>query len=474
MPIRTGSEYLAGIRDDREVWLEGKRVDDVTTHPQLEACARSVAEVYDLQHDPQYQDLLTMESPWSHDRVSLAYLEPHTVEDLIRRRHMIEFLMRRTGGTAGRLPEYMASIVVGLYDVRHLLGQVDPRFVDNIVEYMQHVRENDLSLTHSFADAPHDARLSRDKFENLRVVEERSDGVIIRGVKSVATLGPYADEYLALAPNRPGLSSDEIAYFAVPVATPGLRMYCRPSFSNVNVADHPLSTRFDEMDTWVIFDDVFVPRKRVFYLQRAESHRDILNQILSWAFYHILIRMACKAEVLAGIGAALADYLGKEDQVPVQLMLCELYSYAETLRAFITAAEADPVDSKTGLIIPNPTQITLGRIYGVDRQPQILQVIRELSGSGLVMAPGEAEMDNPDISSDVERYLIGPDSRAPERFRLLKLAWEYTCESFGSRQLLFEMHNAGAQLATQQRLVKTYDASEHMRLAKQLAGIPTD
>jgi 4-hydroxyphenylacetate 3-monooxygenase len=471
MPIRRGSEFLEGIRDEREVWLEGKRVDDVTAHPQLEGCAKALAEIYDLQHDPEHRDLLTMTSPTTGDPVSFGYAEPRSVDDLVRRRHMIEFLMRRTGGTAGRLPEYMASIVVGLYDVRHLLAEVDPEFETNAANYLEYVREHDLSLTHSFADAPHDARLPREKFENLRVVEERPDGIVIRGVKSVATLAPYADEYLALAPNRPGLSSDEIVYFAVPVATRGLRMYCRPSFSNVNLADHRLSTRFDEMDSWVIFDDVFVPRERVFYLQRTETHRDLFTQILSLAFYHILIRMACKAEVLAGIGAAISDYLGKQDQVPVQLALCELYSYVETLKAFIRAAEEEAVTSPSGLLIPNPTYITLGRIHGVDRHPHVLQLVRELSGSGLVMAPGEAEMDNPDISSDVERYLVGPDARAPERFRLLKLAWEYTAESFGSRQLLFEMHNAGAQLATQQRLIRTYDASDHVKLAKELAGI---
>jgi 4-hydroxyphenylacetate 3-monooxygenase len=144
----------------------------------------------------------------------------------------------------------------------------------------------------------------------------------------------------------------------------------------------------------------------------------------------------------------------------------------ETLKAFIRAAEAEAVTTPTGLLIPNPTYITLGRIHGVEHQLHVLQLVRELSGSGLVMAPGEAEMDNPDISSDVQRYLVGPDVRAPERFRLLKLAWEYTSESFGSRQLLFEMHNAGAQLVTQQRLVRTYDTTDHVKLAKQLAGIP--
>jgi 4-hydroxyphenylacetate 3-monooxygenase len=471
MGIRRGSEFLAGIQDDREVWLDGKRVENVTTHPDFAGCARALAELYDLQHDPAFSDLLTIPSPTTGDRVSRGYTLPGTADDLRKRREMIEWLMRRTGGTAGRLPEYMASIVVGLYDVRGILAQVDPGYADNAAAYLEFVRENDLSLTHSFADAPHDARIPREGFENLRTVEERPDGIVIRGVKSVATLAPFADEYLALAPNRPGLDSSEIVYFAVPVATRGLRMYCRPSLVHSDAADHRLSASFDEMDAWVVFDDVFVPNERVFYLQRTEVHRDLFQKILSWAFYHILIRMACKAEVLAGIGAAVSDYLGKDQQPQIQVQLCELIGYVETLRAFLCAAEADPVRSESGFLVPNPKQITLGRIFAVDQHPRVLQIVRELCGSGILMAPGEPEMDNPDIAADVERYLAGPDRRSAERFRLLKLAWEYACDSFGSRQLLFEMHNAGAQLATQQRLVSIYDKAPLVELAKELAGI---
>ena len=365
MAIRRGEAYLAGLQDEREIWLEGKRVNDVVTHPDFAACAQSLAEVYDLQHDPAAQDVLTMVLP-DGERVSRGFVEPRSVADLVARREMIEFLMRRSGGTTGRLPEYMAAIMVGLHDVRNILGAEDPSFADHVAEYFDYIRGNDLALTHSFADAPRDSRLSRDKFENLRVVEERADGIVIRGVKSVATLAPYADEYLALAPMRPGLAADEIVYFAVPMATRGLRVYCRQPLARSNRADHPLGARFDEMDAWVVFDNVFVPRKRVFYLHRTEGHRDLLNQILSWAFYHILIRMACKAEVLAGIGAAITDYLGKEQLPTTQLMLCDLYGYAETLKAFIIAAEQNPVESPTGLVIPNPTQITLGRIFGVE------------------------------------------------------------------------------------------------------------
>jgi 4-hydroxyphenylacetate 3-monooxygenase len=474
MPARRGTEFLASIRDDRQVWIDGEQVADVTTHPSLAACAKVVADVYDLQLDPAYRERLTMPSPTTGDPVSLAYILPRSTADLVRRREMIELLMRRSGGVLGRLPEYMASLLVGLYDVQDILAQEDPAFARNAAAYFEYCRENDLCLTHGFADPPRDQRLPREAIENLTVIEERSDGVIVHGVKSVATLAPYANEYLSLAPNRPGIAPAEMVYFAVPLDAPGLRVHCRQPLGPARPADHPLSASYDEMDAWVVFDQVFVPRERLFYLQRVDVHADLFNRILSWAFYHILIRMAVKAEVLAGISAAMVDYLGSAKLPHVQLAMCDVLGYVETLRAFIYAAERDALTSPGGLAVPNPLPLTAGRIFGVEHHPRILQLVRELCGSGILMAPGEADLASPAVSADVYRYLVGGDARAPERFRLLKLAWEYAAESFGSRQLLFEMHNAGALLATKQRWVSSYDTTPLMRLARQLAGIEPD
>ena len=471
MGIRTGKDYLEGIQDGRQVWLDGELVDNVATHPALAGCARTLAEVYDLQHDPEVGDLLTMSSPTTGDPVSLSYVLPQSLEDLRRRRAMIEFLARRSGGTLGRLPEYMASIVVGLYDVRATLAEVDPAYAGNIAAYMEFCREGDVALTHSFADAPKDMRIPRDRFENLRLTEQRGDGIVVHGVKSVATLAPFADEYVALAPNRPGLADDEIVYFAVPMDTSGLRVFCRPSLVQPATADRRLAAAFDEMDCWVVFDNVFVPAERVFYRQEKHVHLGLLGQILPWAFYHILIRMTCKAEVLAGICAQVTEYLGKESQQHLQLQLCEVYGYVETLRAFLAAAEEQHLWTDDGNLIPNPTQVTLGRIHAVEHHPRILQIVREMCGSGILMAPGAADLANAEVAGDVTRYLVGPDAGAPDRFRLLKLAWEYGCDSFGSRQLLFEMHNAGSHLTTRQRLATSYDAAPLKALARQLAGI---
>src|SRR5687768_7550848 len=169
MPIRRGEEYLGSLRDGRRVWLHGELVEDVTAHPSLKGCARSVAEVYDLQHVPAHRDLLTMPSPVTAQPVSLAYLLPHSVEDLTRQRKVYAFLVRRGGGVAARLAQHLASVVLGLRDVRDILGKENPAFAANVTRYFEYCRENDLAIAMIFNVPFHHRSHPRSKREYLRV-----------------------------------------------------------------------------------------------------------------------------------------------------------------------------------------------------------------------------------------------------------------------------------------------------------------
>lgn len=471
MVLRSGTEFLESLRDSREVWLDGERVADVAAHPSLAGCANSIADVYDLHRDAAHRDLLTMPSPASGAPVSLAYLLPRTREDLARRRRMAECLARRSGGVAARLPAHMATLLVGLYDARDILEDADPAFAVNMAHYFEYCRENDPCVAPGFSDPPRDRTLPRDRFENFKVVERRADGMVVRGVKSVATLAPYANEFLGLTPQRPGVTPEEITYFAAPINSKGIRMVCRQPLAHLAHADHRLSARHDEMDAWIIFNDVFIPSERIFYLQHPERNDELFRRTMLWAGYDNLIRMAVKAEVLAGICVAITDYLGTAKHPGVEANLVEAIGYAETLWAFVHGAEREAIPTPGGLLAPNPVQVLLGRIHGVGRHAGILQIVRELCGSGILMAPGEAELTHPEIGADLYRFLVGKDERAPDRFRLLKLAWEYAGDSFGSRQLLFEMNNESTLAVNRTRLLSTYDSAPLTRLAKSLAGI---
>jgi aromatic ring hydroxylase len=475
MPIRRGEQYLDSLRDGRRVWLQGESVD-VTEHPRLAGCARSVAAVYDLQHDPAHQELLTMISPATGQRVSLAYLLPHSVEDLTRQRKMYEFLVRRAGGVAARLPQHLATVVLGLHDSRDIFGQENPAFAENVTRYFEHCRENDLSIATIFNDPFHHRSHPESKQEYLRVVERRPDGIVVRGAKGVGTQAPYANEILCLTQPRPNLQPDEVMYFAVPVNSQGIQLICRESLTSPNPEDHPLNPRWDEMDAMVLFDDVFIPWNRVFYLRQSQPedpglYARLFQGAMGIGPWYVLVRLAVKAEVLLGICAAMAEYLGTSKQPHVQIALADAIIYMETMRAFIHAAEMNPVRSQSGLTLPNWTPAQAGRIFSIEGYPQMLQLMRELCGSGILMSPSQADMNNPEVGQQIRRYFVGENERTQEMFRMLKLVWEYACDSFGSRQLLFEMFNVASLATNKQRLVSAYDLSPFVRLAKELAGI---
>jgi aromatic ring hydroxylase len=475
MPIRTGKQYLDSLRDGRRVWLQGESVD-VTEHPRLAGCARSVAAVYDLQHEPAHQELLTMPSPATGQRVSLAYLLPHSIEDLTRQRKMYEFLVRRAGGVAARLPQHLATVVLGLHDSRDIFGEENPAFAENVTRYFEHCRENDLSIATIFNDPFHHRSHPESKQEYLKVVKRRSDGIVVRGAKGVGTQAPYANEILCLTQPRPNLQPDEVVYFAVPVNSKGIQLICRESLTSPNPEDHPLNPHWDEMDAMVLFDDVFVPWDRVFYLRQTHPadpglYARLFQGAMGIGPWYVLVRLAVKAEVLLGICAAMAEYLGTSKQPHVQIALADAIVYMETMRAFIHAAEMNPVRSQSGLTLPDWTPAQAARIFSIEGYPQMLQMIRELCGSGILMSPSQADMNNPEVGQQIRRYFVGENERTQEMFRMLKLAWEYACDSFGSRQLLFEMFNVASLATNKQRLVSAYDLSPFVRLAKELAGI---
>src|SRR5690606_37610218 len=151
--------------------------------------------------------------------------------------------------------------------------QNDPRFGENMRHYYEHVRENDLCLTHALTNPPVNRAARADELADpyiaLGLVRETREGIIVRGARMMATL-PIADE-VAIVPSTVLKEQEEMTRyalaFAVPCSTPGLSFVCRePLDIGRGTEDHPLGSRFDEMDALVVFDDVLVPWDRVFLM----------------------------------------------------------------------------------------------------------------------------------------------------------------------------------------------------------------
>ncbi|HYC65782.1 MAG TPA: 4-hydroxyphenylacetate 3-hydroxylase N-terminal domain-containing protein, partial [Reyranellaceae bacterium] len=265
MPARTGEQFLKGLRGPRDVWVDGERVSDVTDHPKLTGAAHALAEVYDLQHREAATCLAP--DPETGEPIGLSHIPPTSREALARRHKALRAVAEYSVGLMGRTPDYMNVTYAGFAQSRDAWSIAgNEGGAERLIAYQKFLRRNDISLTHTIVqptvdkalgDAPHPGNVHA-----LRKVEDTSNGIVVRGARVLATLAPFADE-IAVYPALP-LPEGADAYalsFCIPMSTPGLKFLCRDSLSTAsNLFDHPLSSRFDEQDAFVVFDDVEVPR----------------------------------------------------------------------------------------------------------------------------------------------------------------------------------------------------------------------
>ena len=351
MAVRTGEQFLQGLRDGREVWLEGERVEDVTAHPKLTRMAHTLADIYDLQHSPELRERMTFASPTSGDPVALSYLVPQNNEDLLRRRAALEIVAQSCHGMLGRTPDYVNIQLTASRQLAALYGEKDSRYADNLRAYHEYVREKDLCLTHAFGHPQVNRSVALAELPNpyvaVGVVDICAEGVVVRGAKNLATLAPFSDEIFAplYRPLREGVEEDRkyCLGFAVPSNIKGLKYICRPSHDlGLPLADYPLSGQFDEIDSLVVFDDVVVPWERVFLYDDVELGNRTVNQVALWRHYmqQVAVKNIAKLEFILGIVQGITEGIGIGVYGHVQEKTAEIIDTIETYRAYMRAAEA--------------------------------------------------------------------------------------------------------------------------------------
>lgn len=466
MAARSGQQFLEGLkRNPPNIFIDGERVEDPTTHAAMAAVARSIADLYDLQLEPHLQDVMTYQSPSSGERVGMSFLETTSEGDLQRRAEMHKVWADYSLGFIGRSPDYLNVNLMAAARAASYFEQCDPRFGENIKRYYEYVRENDLCLTHALTN-PQVNRYARadqlsDPYIALGVVRETGEGLLVRGARMLATL-PIADEILifpaAVLKEEPELSRYALA-FALPCSTPGLSFIGRePLDTGRGREDHPLGSRFDEMDAMVVFDDVLVPWDRVFL------HDDVALANRAYpttgALYHmahqvINVKIA-KTEAFLGVAETIVRAIGSGRFQHVQQKMAELIIILETLKAFKTRAEATATLDDYGTLTPGRAPLDAARTYFPQAYPRMVEILQLLSASGLIMIPTEADRHGP-MADAIDKYLQASNLDADERIRLFRLAWDMTISSFGGRQNLYEKYFFGDPVRIQCAFYQGYD-----------------
>src|SRR5256884_4555796 len=415
MPARTGKEYLAGLREQRrEIYLGGQRVEDVTAFPGLANGARSVAALYDMQHDPALRDEMTYTSPTTGQRVGLSFITPKTTDDLARRRVMMSHWAHTSFGMMGRTPDFLTTSLMAMAGAGDYFAQNRPEFRQNIIDYYEYVREQDLVLTHTLVNLQRNraapGTLLDDRTEvALSVVRESDEGIVVRGPRVLATLGPLADE-IAVYPARnhqlpPDAQGRYSFAFAIPCNTPGLKFLCRESLDlGRSHFDHPLGSRFEEMDAIVFFDDVLVPWERVFLLGDVELCNNwgtATNRNLHTG-QQVVTKQVVKAEFMLGLANLMVQTLGSGQLPHVQQMIAEIIENLEVTKACLRAAEADAKLDQWGVMCPAQFPLMIARGLFIRTYPRMAEILHLLGSSSLMALPTEADLNGP-LAPEIHR-----------------------------------------------------------------------
>ncbi len=450
MGARTGQAYLENLkRCQPDVWLAGRKVDDVTTESAFAGTRRSIMEQYDLQLDPRHRDIATT------DGYSSSFLIPRSKDDLIRRRQTYRLRADHNFGFMGRAPDFMNAIVTDFSLVSDVFASGGSEaYGDNILNYYEYVRDNDLFLTHMLVNPQVDrSRTSAqqdDPFTHLGRVRHTDEGIVVRGAKMLGTMAPLCEEVMVWPYG--GVAPGDEAYalgFAIPTNSPGLRFICREVFAPAgrNRFDHPLSSRFEEMDCIAVFDDVLIPWDRVFIDGGSSAARDVCNQLRprdGIVAVQTGSRMMANLEFFCGLAMRLADAVGIDGFLHIQEKLGEILVELESFRAGFYGAEALAAPRSNGVWAVHQPYLAAANLRAPRIYPRLVEVIQSLAAGGFFYAPTEADMAEPEIRSDLDKYVRGrPGVESEERISLFKLAWDATGDAFGSRMLQYAKFYSG-------------------------------
>lgn len=448
--VRNGAEYIASLQDGRSVWIDGERIEDVTVDPRFRGAVQSIADLYDIQCDPSNEEKMTFVSPSSGKRVGRSFMLPRNADDLRLRREMMKTWMDAVGGMMGRTPDFLNVMVSAHASAYELFSVGGEQFGQNILNYYEYIRDNDLALTHSLVSPDIDKRLPMYEQPGdmvMRVVRETDAGIYVSGARSVATLGPLANEVLIMpAAAKFPLVDDAEAYavgFACPLDIPGLKMICRPSFSTKGgFANDPLSARMDEMDAVLWFDEAFIPWERVFIHRNIKAVQAVIQSPSGPHGSHQSgTRSLAKMEFLLGIAYNLVEI--NHSRFPnVMVQLSELVAYVETLRALIRVAEVDCIKGPGDTVVPYEQPLNVIRAQYPAMHARALEILQFLGAGNVVVAPTVEDL-NSENGTEIKRYCAGADIPAERKIEMLRLAWDASCSSFAGRQNLYEKFFSG-------------------------------
>lgn len=452
--MRTGKEYLDSLNDGRTVILDGEVVADVSTHPAFAPMAHTIGELLDIANDQ--PEVMQYVAPETGRPANRTFSIPRSPQDLVARRTAIETWARHTHGWVGRSPDHVGTFLASFAANTHAFDIDDSShdFADNVANYYRRLLDENLYVSYAIIP-PQVSRATtasgwEGDFLQAGVVDETKDGLVIRGSQMLATGGAVADEIFVSCIKPLGPDDKDFAVgFVVPTNAEGLKLYCRRPYITgaTSSFDYPLTSRYDESDALLVFDDVLVPWDRVFVDRDTTAVRrqffDTGAHVLgNW---QAQIRFAAKLTFIAGVARRVTQVNGVDKIPSVQEKLGELAAIVSSVQSAVLAAEYTAEPDAAGQWLPGRSALYGAMGLQSETYPRALSILRDLVGGGVLQLPASVKDLQSELSRpDMERYVQSPGVPTDERVKLFKLAWDIIGSEFAGRHQQYEMFYAGA------------------------------
>ena len=472
MAIRSAAAYLEGLKDSREVYYRGERVTDVTAHPELGIAARHGAIDFELAADPAHRDLAVATDPEA-GAYSAYYRVPRSPGDLAKRSALIEHATAAGGTLVILVKEIGTDAIFALMRVLARTGEAEG--LERLEAFYRHCRDHDLALGVAQTDVKGNrAKRPADQDDPdvyLRVVAERPDGIVVRGAKIHTSCAPNVDELIVLPSRSMGPGDEDWSVsFALPVATPGLKLYAADFLHGTDDAFvYPVSSRHKMVETLTVFEDVFVPWERVFFSGKPEVAG---AAALTFVEFHRFTAVSYKLPLLdafVGSGIAIAEANGIGRASHVREKLTWLAGYAETVRGLIELA-ASRGQVEAGICYPDVFTTNLAKWTFARDFHIALEYLQDLAGGLLVPGPSGHDWAADAVRPVLEKYLAGAWP-ARDRLAMLNLISDLTTRAYGGYQAVLAIHAEGSLEAEKLAMYRSYPAAGSLAYAKRLAGV---
>ena len=474
--IRTGEEYKASIRDSRAVYMNGEKIKDVTIHPAFKPLVDLRARIYDLQHDPETLHLMTYREDGEVHAINNKL--PLSQQDWWDKRRATDTVLEDVGGVITRVGDETVGEMWSLFDGQDVLNDVDPQFSKNIRNHIFKVLHSDPFHVSANTDPKGDrskAPQDQDPDMLLHVIKEADAGIVVRGAK-YETAAAYANQAFTkptIANWGDAAYSDYAVGFICDLNSPGLKFICRTGFAGRAPAeDYPLSNRFDEVDTLVIFDDVVIPWDNVLFYRDAKAAAYIRATLHRYSAFAFVQRNLKLADMLIGAALFNVRQTGLEKQQAVQEKLSKLAIYREGINAHLTAAIALPERSPGGLMMPNQSLLYTGRVLACSRLHEMMHVARELCGGQICVTPDKAAFEDAETGPWLEKfYTVNENWVADDRRRLLSFARDLLNSDYAGHRLTFQLFAQSAPFAHLAAVYRNFDWDGPLDFVRRSAGL---